>query len=169
MHLRNTILQEHSKAQTDKIVQWIGKDPQRFDALFHLFLTDEYRVVQRAAWPLGYAAINHPAFIAKHFGQLLKKLKQPGLHDAVKRNTMKILQDIPIPKRYHGAVMNICFDYIIAPDEKPAVKAFSLSILHTLSQQYPDIKQELKTIIESRWEFESKAFKSRARKILPTL
>jgi hypothetical protein len=67
MHLRNTILQEHSKAQTDKIVQWIGKDPQRFDALFDLFLTDEYRVVQRAAWPLSYVAINHPAFITKYF------------------------------------------------------------------------------------------------------
>lgn len=169
MHLRNTILEEHSKAQTDKIVQWIGKDPQRFDALFHLFLTDEYRVVQRAAWPVSYAAINHPGFIAKHFGQLIKKLKQPVLHDAVKRNAMKILQDIPIPKRYHGAVMNICFDYIIDPDEKPAVKAFSLSVLYNLSQQYPDIKQELKTTIESRWEFESTAFKSRARKILLTL
>ena len=65
--------------------------------------------------------------------------------------------------------MNLCFDYIISPGEKPAIKAFSLTVLQHLSKQYPEIKQELKTIIEDRREFESAAFKSRAKKILKEL
>lgn len=169
MNLRKIILQEHSKAQTNKIVQWIGNDQQRFDSLFHLFLTDEYRVVQRAAWPLSYAVIAHPELIKKHFGKLLKNLEKPNLHDAVKRNTVRLLQDIDIPGKYHGFVMNTCFNYIGSPDEKTAVKAFSLTILQRLSVHYPEIKTELKTIIEDRWDFESAAFKSRARKILKEL
>ncbi len=169
MNLRETILQEHSKAQTNKIVQWIGKNQQRFDSLFHLFLNDEYRVVQRAAWPLSYVVIAHPELIKKHFGKLLKNLEKPNLHDAVKRNTVRLLQDIDIPKKYHGAVMNTCFSYIASPEEKAAVKAFSLTILHRLSGLYPEIKTELKTIIEDRWDYESAAFKSRARKILKEL
>jgi len=41
--------------------------------------------------------------------------------------------------------------------------------LQNLSKIYPEIKQELKTIIEDRWDHESAAFKSRAKKILKDL
>ncbi len=169
MQLRETILSEHSSANCNRIAKWAGSSQQHFDELFNLFLNDEYRVVQLAAWPLSYAAIAQPALIQKHFGRLMKNLKKPGLHDAVKRNTVRILQDLDIPEKYHGEVMSICFDYIISPVEKPAVKAFSLTVLQHLSGQYPEIKKELKTIIEDRWDFESAAFKSRAKKILKDL
>jgi hypothetical protein len=99
----------------------------------------------------------------------LKNLEKPNLHNSVKRNTVRLLQDIAIPKKFQGQVMNLCFDYISSPDEAAAVKAFSLTILENLSNQYPEIKPELKTIIEDRWDYESAAFHSRARKILKKL
>lgn len=166
MMLRDIILKEHSKANTTKIVNWVGANQKRFDELFNLFLNDEYRVVQRAAWPLSYCVIDNPKLIQKHFGKLLKNLQKPGLHDAVKRNTVRLLEDISIPDKFHGDVMNICFDFIISPTEKAAIKAYSLTVLQNLSKIYPEIKQELKTIIQDRWDYESAAFKSRARKIL---
>lgn len=169
MNLREAILKEHSKAQKDKIVKWIGNSQQRFDELFHLFLTDEYRVVQRAAYLLSYCIEEHPSLIKKHFGKLIKNLSKKNIHEAVKRNTVRILEKIEIPEKYHGDVMNICFDYVQSPDEAIAVKAFSLTVLYKLSQKYPDIKQELKTIIEDRWDYETAAFHSRARKILKKL
>jgi len=52
MNLRSEILAEHSKAQAAKIVEWIGDSQQRFDELVKLFLHDEYKVMQRAGWPL---------------------------------------------------------------------------------------------------------------------
>lgn len=166
MNLRNTILLEHTKANCTYIINWIGNNQQRFNELFNLFLNDEYRVIQRAAWPLSYAVIAHPQFIQKHFAKLLKNLKQPGIHDAIKRNTIRLLSEIEIPKAYHGEIMNTCFNYITDPVEKPSVKAFSLTMLHRLSERYPEIVPELRTIIEDRWDFESAAFKSSAKKIL---
>ncbi|MDZ4795423.1 MAG: hypothetical protein SGI83_14170 [Bacteroidota bacterium] len=167
MDLRETILAEHSKANCTKIVYWIGNNSQRFDTVVHLFLTDkDPRVVQRSAWPLSELVLLYPALIKKHLGKILQFVTKPGLHDAVKRNTVKILQFINIPRQYEGKVMNLCFDYLLDPNEKPAVKAFSLTVLQHLSQQYPEIKQELKMIIEDRWEFETAAFHSRAKKIL---
>jgi hypothetical protein len=35
--------------------------------------------------------------------------------------------------------------------------------------QFPEIRQELKTIIEDRWDFETAAFRSRAKKIFKEL
>ena len=169
MDLRETILQEHSKAQTNKIIKWIGSDQKRFDELFKLFLNDEYRVVQRAAWPLSYCVINHPELVQKHFTKLVKNLQKPGIGDAVKRNSIRLLQHISIPRKLHGEIMNICFNYISDPQEKVAIKAFSLTVLQNLCRQYPEIKQELKTIIEDRWDYETLAFRSRAKKILKEL
>jgi hypothetical protein len=166
MNLRDTILAEHSKSNCSRIVKWVAGNQQRFDELFHLFLKDEALVRQRAAWPLSYAAIAQPSLIKKHFSSLLKNLSKKGLHDSEKRNTVRLLQDIDIPEKFHGQVMNICFDYISSPEEKPAIKAFSLTILHKLSKQYPEISREMRTIIEEQWDHESAAFRSRARKIL---
>jgi len=166
MDLRETILQEHSKAQTNKIIKWIGSDQKRFDELFKLFLNDEYRVVQRAAWPLSYCVINHPELIQKHFTKLVKNLQKPGTGDAVKRNSVRLLQHTSIPRKLHGEIMNICFNYISDPEEKVAIKAFSLTVLQNLCHQYPEIRQELKTIIEDRCDYETVAFRSRAKKIL---
>ena len=166
MNLRDTILAEHSKAQANRIIKWVGKSQERFDQLFDLFLNGEDLITQRAGWPMSYLVSSHPEFISKHFNKLLKNLKKPNLHNAVKRNTVRLLQDISIPKRFHGDVMNTCFEYILDPAEKVAVKAFSLSVLRNLSQQYPEILPEIRTIIEQRWEHESTAFKSRAKKLL---
>ena len=166
MNLRETLLAVHSKAQSDKVVKWIGNRQQRFDELFKLFISDEYLIVTRAAWPLSYAVQAHPELIKKHYSKFVRNLQQPNLHDAVKRNSMRILQQISIPKRFQGEIMNTCFAYISDPSEKPAVKAFSLTVLQNLARQYPDIRKELKLIIETQWENESAAFRSRAKKIL---
>lgn len=170
MNLRDRILEQHSKTNCTKIVQWIGTNQERFNTLFDLFLyDDDWCVAQRASWPLSYAVQTHPELIKPHFGKLLKNLKKPKLHDAVKRNTVRLLQDVTVPERFRGDLMDTCFGYISSPVEKPAIKAFSLTILHNLSTHYPDIKQELKTIIEDRWEYETAAFRSRAKKILKSL
>lgn len=169
MNLRETIVKEHSKANCSRIVKWIGNDQTRFDQLFHLFINDEYRVVQRAAWPLSYCVMEHPVFIKKHFNRLIRNLQKPDLPDAVKRNTVRLLQYISIPAKFHGDIMNICFGYISSPDEAVAVKAFSLTVLQKLAAQYPDIKNELKLIIEERWDYETTAFKARAKKLLRSL
>ncbi|MEI9912474.1 MAG: hypothetical protein WDO71_24170 [Bacteroidota bacterium] len=52
---------------------------------------------------------------------------------------------------------------------KSSGKAFSLTILQNLSRLYPEIRNEIKVIIEERWEHETAAFRSRAKKILKEL
>jgi hypothetical protein len=166
MKLREQLLKAQSKTNCIKIVKWVDSNQQRFDELFNLFLNDEYRVVQRAAWPVSNCVMAYPQLIKKHWGKLVKNLKKLNTHPAVKRNTIRLMQDIAIPEKYHGEIMTFCFDYIANPEEAIAVKAFALTVLENLSKLYPEILQELKTIIEDRWDYETPAFKVRAKKIL---
>ena len=166
MNLKDKILSAHNKSTCDEIVKWIGNNQKRFDELITLFFGNDKLISQRSGWPLSFAAIANPSFINKHLGKLVANLKKENLHDAVKRNTIRLLQETEIPPKFQGDVMNICFDFLISPTEKPAIKAFSLTVLENLSKIYPEIKQELKTIIKDRWDYETAAFRSRARKIL---
>ena len=169
MNLRAEILKEHSKAQCNKIVNWVGSNQQRFDELFHLFLNDEYRVVQRSAWPMSYCVDAHPALISKHWKELMDNLKKPNLHDAVKRNSIRLMQDIELPETYHGEIMDMCFTCLESPKETLAVKVFSMSVLANLAKYYPEIKPELKLIIEDQLPQQSAGFKSRAKMVLKQL
>ena len=158
MKLREEILKEHSKAQCTKIVNWVGINQQRFDELFTLFLQDEYRVTQRASWPLSYCVSANPVFINKQWKSLINNLKKPDLHN-----------DIEIPEKYQGEIMNICFTYLESPTEALAVKAFSMTVLANLAKLYPEIKTELRLLIEDQYPNQTAGFKSRAKKVLKQL
>jgi len=163
MNLKETILKEHSKEQCNKIVQWVGNNEERFNELFHLFLNSEYRITQRAAWPLSNSAIAHPEFMKGNFGKLLSNLKKANLHNSIKRNTVRLLDAIEIPVKYEGRIMEICFTYLESPGEAVAVKAFSIGILGKLAKKYPEIIPEIKLMIEEQLPHQSAAFKSRSK------
>lgn len=169
MNLEQSILAEHSKAQCMRIAHYIGNDKTRFAELMKLFLRGDYRVTQRAAWPLSICVEAYPVLISPWYAQLLRKLEEPNIHGAVTRNIMRTLQHVNIPKKYQGSIMNSCFNYIADPKAAVAVKAFSLTILQHLVKDYPEIAPELITIIEDRWDQETPAFHSRARKLLKSL
>ena len=169
MDIREALLEEHSKSQCRKIVDYVGNDKKRFRLLMEAFLSNEYRITQRAGWPLSEIAVTHPSMIGPYFAQLVKLLKQPDVHNAVLRNITRVFQVVSIPKKYHGEVMTLCFEFIGNPQTPIAVKAFSLTILENFLPEYPDIGPEMKLIIEERFADETPAFKSRAKKILRRL
>ena len=63
MNLREEILKEHSKKQTQKIVSFIGDDKKLFAQLMKLFFANEYRVTQRSAWVVSECFQNHPDLV----------------------------------------------------------------------------------------------------------
>lgn len=167
MDLRTEILVEHSKTQTHKIAGWIGNDVKRFKQLLHLFLIDEYRVVQRAAWIISMVAEEHPGLVQPHIAELVERMQEPGLPGAVKRNVVRIMQFMELPEAVHGPVLNACFDFLADPQEAIAVRCFSMTVLANLSKTYPEIRQELTAILEDQLEMGASAgFRSRAKKVL---
>ncbi|HTR29421.1 MAG TPA: hypothetical protein VMH27_09125 [Puia sp.] len=169
MDLKKLLAAEHSKKQTDRIVAYVGDDPKRFATLISLFFEGEYRITQRAAWPLSYCVRHHPELIEPYYKRLLDNLERKDTHVAVVRNTVRLLQDVSIPKRWHGRIMSICFDFVADPETPIAVKAFALTILSNLSQDYPEIRSELRLIIEEQWEQSTPAFRSRAKRAVKNM
>ncbi len=167
MNLLAELLKEHSKAQTEKIAEAVCADDKLYAELIHIFLTGERRPVQRAAWVLSSAGERYPEPILPHLAPIINRMSEPGVHEGVKRHVIRLLQFITIPEDLHGMVMNVCFDMLANPAEAVAVRCCAMTVLHGLSQQYPDIRGELITIIQNELEHESTpAFRARAKQVL---
>lgn len=165
MDLKAEILREHSKAQTMKIVDYIGSNQGRFDELVKLFLEGEYRITQRAAWALRFYAEAEPKLLIPHLKDLVDNLQHP-VHDAIKRNTIKVLTFVEIPDNLLGKVADICFEFLASQKEAIAVRIFSMEVLYKICQREPDLANELKLQIEDHYPHGSAGFKSKARKVL---
>ena len=169
MKLIELLKKENSKRQKDRIVAYIGNEPKRFKELVDIYLEGPYRITQRAAWPLSYCAIEYPALLKPHFPRLIKFLSKPNQHDAVKRNTLRFLQFVEIPKSQKGHVVELCFQYLTHLQEPIAVRVFAMTVLTNLAKEYPELKNELIPMIENQLPFGSAGFRSRALKCLKVL
>jgi hypothetical protein len=170
MDLRKEILRENSREHTLKIADWVSVDARRVTQLVQVFLHDEYRVVQRAAWIISYVAHKSPALIVPHLPAMVQRMDDAGIPIAVKRNVTRVLQFLPIPPALHGQVMHHCFALLENPKETTAVRAFSMTVLANLAQEYPDIRNEIRMIVEDQLtQKNGPGFVARAKKVLKML
>lgn len=169
VNIRNELIKEHSRKQALRIAEYAIRSKKHFKELMLCFLSPEYRIAQRAAWSVSCAALQQPEMIKPFIKDLVACLQRTDIHPALIRNAARILEEINIPEKFHGEVMNVCFGFVENPTTPIAIKAYSLTILFNLSRQYPEIRQELKLIIEENFDNETAAFKSRGKKILKKL
>ena len=166
MNLEAEILREHSRRQAERIASWVGRDRRRFKQVIHLFLNGEFVVTQRLAWVVGICADAHPDLVRPYLRQLIRKMQDPGAHDAVKRNVVRILQYVEIPSDLLGIVATLCFNYLSTIDTPIAVKCSSMTVLARLAGKEPDLERELRLVVEQQLPYSTAAFRARAKKIL---
>lgn len=169
MDLKKRLELGQSKQQTSELVDYVNGKPDRFKELVDVSLKGPYRITQRAAWPLSIAVEKWPYLIDPHLKILIKFMRKTGVHDAVKRNTMRLLQFIELPKRFHGEVADLCFMYLQDSNVAVAIRVFSMTVLQKIIADQPDLKNELKMILEDQLPYGTAAFKNRAMKVLKSV
>jgi hypothetical protein len=149
MDLREALQSEHSKAQTVRILNYIGSDKDRFDALMAIFFSDTYRLSQRSAWVVGYIAEKNPQLIEPYLEKMLLNLENP-VHVAIKRNTIRVLRILEsYPEHLEGLIADICFKYLDTPSVPLAIRAFAIRVLFKICQKQPELREEFKMMLEN--------------------
>lgn len=169
MQMLKLVMSDYSKSHMLHVAEVACSSPAMFKQLVKCFVSTDMELSKRAAWSLGWAAKQCPALVYPHLKDIIAMLDAPGRHPAILRNAVRVLEELEIPEDYEGLVMDACFRLVATPNVAPAVKAFSLTVLHRLAMRYPEIKHELQLVIEENFDNESPAFRSRGRKILKAL
>ncbi|CAH0994165.1 hypothetical protein EMA8858_00272 [Emticicia aquatica] len=171
MNLNNEILREYSRTNVENITNYIGADKERFAELMQIFLDGGYVKTQRSSWIVSECAKKNPSLITPYFKNFIDKLHEPNIHDSSRRNIVRIWQFVEIPEQFIGEIYDICFRYL-ASNEAIAVIAFSITVCYNISKKIPELKPELRLMIEDlllKHQSGSPAIKSRAKKVLADL
>jgi len=101
--------------------------------------------------------------------EMVANLKKPDLHAAAKRNTVRFFQEIEIPEALWGEVADVCFKFLENGEEAVAVRVFSMTVLLGIVKKVPELKDELKFLIEDQLPYGTAGFKHRGKKTLKAL
>lgn len=74
-----------------------------------------------------------------------------------------------VPEANKGEAIDLMFNYLLNPKINTHIKTISLTVLHNLCNEYPELKNELKLCIENQLEHSSTSFKKAVNKILSEL
>ena len=168
MSIKDLLVSEHSKKQALIIADLAAADPEILDELMICFFQDDKKVCQRASWPVGILGQKNPELIIPLLPKMIRALDNPR-HDAVIRNTIRIIQDVDVPEELEGEVYDKCFNYLISPRYPTAIKAFSATVLYNIASKIPELKEELIIAIEDQLPYTTVGFINRAKKILKKL
>lgn len=167
LDLKAEILLSYSKANTERIAKLIDQDEKLFRKLMGIYFDlADIELAKKAAWILSHSIRQYPQLINPYIKKLIKYIDKPGQHDAIKRNGLKALELTTIPEKHYGPLADICFRIVTSGKEPIAIKAYSIGILDKIGDEIPEIRQELKLVLQDLMPYESAGFQSRARKVL---
>jgi len=158
---------EHSKSQRDKIVDFVGEDQKKMDALMSFFLDKKWhwRYNQRASWPIGVIGLKYPNLLTSYHQKMLIAMDN-HTHDAVLRNIVRVYNDIDIPEEIEGPLFDKCFAFLTSPKFAIAIRCFAMTVLERIAMKYPGLQEELVGEIKEHMPHSSAGFKSRGSKII---
>ncbi|HPS63308.1 MAG TPA: hypothetical protein PLK82_09615 [Bacteroidales bacterium] len=168
--IRNLLLAEMSRRNTDLVADLVGKRPEVFDELFRLYLGGGDPVDRRAAWVIDLVTESQPGFLEGRQEEIIRHLPL-FRHDGLKRHSLRMLSRLPLPsgEEAAGVLMQTCFDWLLSPAEAVAAKVYCMDILVRFAEIEPDLRREVSDTIEWRIGEETPGFRTHAAKLLKKL
>lgn len=158
------LLQEHSRPNTNLIAKAIGNNPAEFKKIVDLIYKAEAPLPHRASWLLSAVNEQHPELLKTYLSKFVDTIESFQV-DGVKRNMINVLASHPIPEKIQGKAVDVCFRLLLSPSETVVVKTQAMQVLANISEEYPELKQELKIAIDDQWDKNTAAFHARAKHI----
>lgn len=167
------LAEEYSKPQVDRLVDWIGQDADRVEELMAVFLYSEYRLTQRSAWIVGDLGKKHPSLMAPYISKMISRASEPNVHDAVKRNVLRVFEAMALPADHLDEIADFAFSMFDNPKEAIAIRVFAMTVLTRVCEQMPELWPELALLIEQystpesspAWRVRARDAMARARKM----
>ena len=159
---------ELSRRNTDLIAHYIGTDELKFGELMELLFHAKAPLPQRAAWVVTHLADKHPELCLPYIEQLITNLEKFD-HTGIHRCLLRVIAETVVPESLQGQLYDLCYRWLLDKHTPIAVKVNCMQILFNISEAEPDLKHELRLLIEEMIDHESAAIKSRSRYLMEKL
>ena len=168
VNLKSALEEPASPTWESELCLLVCEDEHRFFDLIEVFYGNDSRLLQKSTLIILACNKVKPEWVDTQVPRMVKTLNK-RLPTALKRNILRILQYKTIPETLWGHATDQCFNYLRSSDEPVAIKAFSMTVLYSLTKKLPDLARELSFLIEEQYNFSSAGFKARGRQVLGQL
>jgi len=146
----------------------VSQSKRLFSEMLRFALHEADPYAWRAAWILDGCDELDSSLSEPHISDIIHRL--PGLaSEGSRRSLLRLLCRHEIPEDDQGLLADQCFQYLVSELHPLAVKVHAMQILYNLTKIYPELGQELITVIEDQIENNTVGFSSRGRRIIKQL
>lgn len=158
--LAEQLMAELSRRNIDLVVSWALGQPEAISCLVEITLSQEEKLSSRSAWALEKLSDRFPGILDEFIPEIITAISTIQA-SSIRRTLAKVLMLHIIPESLEGQTLDFCLKMIERVKEPVAVKANCMTVLFNLLPKYPDLKNEVFTIIETQIPYNSVGFKAR--------
>ncbi len=149
-------------------IREVGNSEEKFNVLLELALYEKDPLAWRAAWILDGSDEHCPGLALHHISRIVQHL--PVLEsNSTLRSLLRLLCRYDIPEDDQGLLIDRCFSYMVSELYPVAVKVHAMQIIYNHVRLYPELKDELRMVIEDQAENNTVGFKARGKRIMQQL
>lgn len=168
MDIRSLLTSLPSRVEKEIYIREAGASEENITILIELVFNEKDPVNWRAAWILDGSDEQFPGIVRKFIPRIIKQLPRLKSTGSI-RSLLRMLCRYEIPEEQQGVLIDLCFKYMVSELYPVAVKVHAMQIIYNHVLLYPELKEELVTVIEDQMANNSVGFKSRGQRILRQL
>ncbi len=159
---------DSSRLNADLLVERFEEDNSLFKKLMDITNQDNYPLSMRSSRVIWLIAKKHPGFIKPYLPGMIRRLPRFKV-DAVRRNILSILIEVPLPHIDLGKLFDLCYSWLQSDKEPVAIRGNSIIVLYKISEKEPALKAELIELFESQLPCSSGGIEARVRNMVKRL
>ena len=157
-----------SGAEKDIYIHEVGNSVEKFNSLLDLALYENDPVAWRAGWILDGSDELHPGMASGSVTKIVHRLPRIESTGTL-RCLLRLLCRYDIDEEDQGILIDLCFGYMVSELYPVAVKVHAMQIIYQHVLIYPELKEELITVIRDQVNNNTVGFKSRGMRIIRQL
>ena len=168
MDFKSLLTNFPSGAEKEMFIAEVGRSSERFQTLLELTLYEKDPLAWRAAWILDGSDEQNKGLAESSLSAIIQRLPELESKGAL-RSLLRLLCRYDIPEGDQGLLVDLCFSFMVSELYPVAVKVHAMQIIYNHTLIYPELKDELITVIEDQVANNTVGFKSRGRRIIRQL
>ncbi|MEN8157238.1 MAG: hypothetical protein ABFS10_09810 [Bacteroidota bacterium] len=157
-----------SGREKEIIIRKVGSSKESFSTLLELAFYEKEPVGWRAAWILDGSDEQNPGLASGSLTKIIQRLPEIRSSGTL-RSLLRLLCRYDIEEEDQGILIDLCFGYMVSELYPVAVKVHAMQIIYNHVLIYPELKEELVTVIRDQVANNSVGFRSRGMRIIGQL
>lgn len=167
LQLKDSLVEEDTEENRRRWAEHLIRNAIPLEGLLEIALS-EGKVAMRFLWLIGGICDAKPEAVAPCVSWFFEKRHEIRVPN-YERSLAKFLALAGIPEVLEGEAGTELFRWLSDPDTIVTTKTYAMRALFALSRKYPDLRHELKLVIEDQLEKNSVSFRKQAGKVLQEL